>query len=67
MRKSDTYFNNLDLIESRTDKVLLNKKDVGEILNISQPTVRVRFGEYFKNGIITTATLAEVLTKGVRI
>lgn len=67
MRKSDTYFNNLDLIESRTDKVLLNKKDVGEILNISQPTVRARFGEYFKNGIITTATLAEVLTKGVRI
>lgn len=67
MRRTDTYFNNLEFIESKTDKVLLSKKDVGEILNISQPTVRARFGEYFKDGIITTATLAEVLTKGVKV
>ena len=63
MRKTDEYFNNLEMIESRTSKLLLSKKDVGEILNISQPTVRKLFGEWFNEGYISAATLATILSK----
>lgn len=63
MRKTDTYLNNLEYIEERTEKVMLNKTDVGKLLKISRPTVESRFGEHFKDGYITVATLATILSQ----
>ena len=63
MKRTEEYYNNYEMIESKTGKLMLTKKDVGELLNFSQPTVRKRYGAYFSDGYISAATLATILSK----
>lgn len=59
----EEYYDNYRMIEAATEKILLTKKDVAEVLKISRPTVNKTFGKYFKStGYISKATLARALT-----
>ncbi|MBR5112560.1 MAG: hypothetical protein IK097_03945, partial [Clostridia bacterium] len=59
----ESYYDNLRMIDELTDKVMLTKTDVANLLKISRPTVQKIYGELFKDGFISKASLARVLTK----
>jgi len=59
----EAYYDNLRMIEAETDKVLLSKTDVAKILKISRTTVIKKYNLFFKDGYITKAVLARILTK----
>jgi CRP-like cAMP-binding protein len=51
------------MIDDLTDKVMLTKTDVANLLKISRPTVHKIYGDLFKDGFISKASLARALTK----
>lgn len=59
----ESYYDNLRMIDEATDKLLLTKTDVATVLKISRPTVQKIFGDLFKDGFISKASLARALTK----
>jgi CRP-like cAMP-binding protein len=59
----ESYYDNLRMIDELTDKVMLTKTDVANLLKISRPTVQKIYGKLFKDGFISKASLARALTK----
>ncbi len=59
----ESYYDNLRMIDDLTDKVMLTKTDVANLLKISRPTVHKIYGDLFKDGFISKASLARALTK----
>ena len=63
MTRTDEYTANVQLLYQATGKVILNQKEAAAALGVTPVTLRKHYGEYFEKGKITTARLAEILTR----